>query len=178
MKKFQLVYVIIASAIVIFACSSESEQSKCTPVPEKFSEKDLVGTWFAGSVSDPVRNDTLIIRDNGTYKQIIHIGTPLFDYESEWLSWWLEYGENGIAYLHLEEMRLCAYWPSMDCQELGGGDIYWYDFCQEQWLQTPNEGIIMVLGIPKRFTQTPRGIDLFLLRKFSESAWKYELQQP
>lgn len=178
MRKDKLIFFLIVLVVSILACTSESKQNKCTPVPDAFSEKDLVGTWFAGYVSNPIRNDTLIISDDGTYRQIIHIESPPFDYESEWLPWWLEYQENGVPYLHLEGMRLCAYWPYITCEQIGGGDEYWYDFCQEKWVQTPNEGIIMVLGVPKRFTQPPHGIELFMLRKFSEGVWKYELQEP
>jgi len=175
-NKIDLLLIIILS-MVIFACTSNEEKNQCTPVPDEFSKEDLFGTWFAGYVSNPVRNETIIIRDDGTYKQIIQIENPAFTYESEWLPWQLEKKINNIHYLRLEGMKLCAYWPYIDCEDSGGGDEYWYDFCQKNWIQTPNHGIILVLGVPKQFTQSPKEIELFLLKKFSEGVWKYEYQE-
>jgi hypothetical protein len=46
--------------------------------PASFSKANLVGTWVARRLGD---SDTLIIREDGTYKQIIHLDIPAVDYE-------------------------------------------------------------------------------------------------
>lgn len=148
---------------------------KCTPPPEGFSEADLIGTWVGSRLDD---FDTLVIRGDGTYKQIIHIehiDIPDVDYESDWQLWRLEFAENGIPYLHLEGMRLCAINPDLGCDQSGGGG---YDFCQNKSLLMADEGILLVLGVPKDSTQPPpRGINLWFPLG-SENTWTYSLQEP
>jgi hypothetical protein len=60
----------------------------------------LVGRWEAGV---PNKSDTIIIRADGKYKQMKHMGVPIVKYESEWQPWWVEYSETGVLYLHLEQ---------------------------------------------------------------------------
>jgi hypothetical protein len=136
--------------------------------------------------ADVVFTQLLIIREDGKYKQIINLKTPAVDYESDWLPWSIEYDENGLPYLHMEGMRLCAYAPDLiDCEQVGGGEEdqslfnagYWYDFCKKEMTLMPNEGTLIVLGVPERFVQPPRGIELRLLM-YTESSWGYELENP
>ncbi len=102
---------------------------RCSPPVGDFSQDNLVGTWIAGV---PDQMDKLIIRADGTYKQIIHVvfaELPAIDYESGWQSWHLEYSEDNIPYLHLEGMRFCGMNPDISCEiRIGGG----YDFCQDK----------------------------------------------
>lgn len=159
------------------ACGPSAQEiynsQRCNPPPPGFSESDLIGTWV-GERSDNI--DTLVIRDDRRYKQIMHISHPAFDFESDWLPWRLEYGGSGIPYLHLEGMHLCAYWTEMDCQEAGGGDLIWYDFCKEEWIKMPNEGVLIVLGSPKGFKPPPRAMHLVLLQKYTIGVMSYELK--
>ena len=134
------------------------------PSPD-FSEADLVGTWWAGYASYPKRSDTLVIREDGTYKQTIHLDVPTVDYESDWQRWWLEYHTSGIPYLHLEGMRFCAINPSFNCND-PTGHMVWYDFCEDTSIAMDNEGILIVLGKTLDF---PMG---------SENSWFYHRQVP
>jgi len=153
-----LLLVVACLAIVIY---QEVADKGCPRPPKDFTENDLIGTWYFGG---PKRNDTLIIRNDGTYKQIIHIEPYLgsaADYESDWQSWWMENPENGIPYLHLEGMRMCAHTSYGDCGFIEDGERAWWDFCEDETRYLPpGEGVLMVLGVPKRFKQPPRGIEL------------------
>ena len=160
---------------ILWACNSE--KNNCPLPQEGFSEADLVGTWMAKRSES---TDTLVIRANGTYKQILHLETPSVDYESEWLPWRFEYSESGTPYLHMEKLRLCAYLPDMgDCEQVGGGESYFYDFCREESVPMYNEGILIVLGIPETYTgQSSHDITLTLLLAWPERVWTYELVKP
>lgn len=183
MKKELIAYLIFVS-ILVSACSLNEDQSAgCIPPSKEFTESDLVGTWTAGPNS---RRDTLVIRGDGKYKQSIHLESPAIDYESDWQDWQIEYSENGLPYLHMEGMRLCAYAPDLiDCEQIGGGNEdqhafnggYWYDFCEKKMVLMPNEGVLIVLGVPEQFVQPPRGITLRLLM-YTEDGWGYQLAEP
>jgi hypothetical protein len=137
----------------------------CTAIlpPETFQEADLVGMWVAKYGGDST--DTLIIREDGTYRQIFDDPIPGYHYEGDWQRWWLEPRESGISHLHMEGMRKCDS-ISEDCRREGGGggDWLWFDFCEHRAVQMRGEVILLVVGVPDRFTQPPRGI---LLRQLS-----------
>ncbi len=150
----------------------------CSPIPEDFSEAELIGTWMGGW---PEHSDILIIKPDKTYKQIIHIEFPErspIDYESGWQSWRLEYSADQIAYLHLDGYRFCGMNPEIPCEErIGGG----YDFCRDETIKMNNEGILLVMTI--RDNQLSRtedpGKKIFLVYPLgSESSWSYHLQRP
>jgi hypothetical protein len=158
--------------------SSRSDQG-CLSPPKNFSESDLIGTW----VSLGHNQDTLIIRDDGKYKQIIHIeyiDIPDVDFESDWQSWWLEENSaDGVPYLHLERMNLCAAFPNLsDCEHTGGTEKDWNNFCSlsHTRVQSNGEGILAVMGAPS-LSQPPRDIQLSLVFK-AEMPWGYELEEP
>lgn len=162
--------------LVCISCSSQDkEQGGCAPPAEGFSEADLIGTWKTG---DQDRNDTLILRDDGLYKQIVYVEFENFDYESGWQSWRIENQDNGMPYLHLEGMRMCVYFSAKDCETSGSDDTQWYDFCRDEWVQTPGEGVLMVWGIPEKFIQPPRGINLVAFEGYTVGVTVYELQEP
>ena len=181
-------YTIFAILVTVFCCGACAvwvfnpysildyliKPKKCTLPPNGFSDSDLAGTWVARRLND---TDTLILREDGKYKQIIDSKDLSIEYESDWLPWRVEYSEDDIPYLHLEGMRLCVALGSTDCNQMGWGNIKWHDMCQDKWVDSPNEGVLAVLGVPKRFTQPPRGIQLMLFIS-TENAWGYELQEP
>jgi hypothetical protein len=167
-------------ALLLGACSMSQPRpaDRCPLPPKSFSATDLVGTWVAGWSDDL---DTLIIRADNTYKQLIHLRAPTFDYESDWQPWRIDYSVEGRPYLHLEGMRLCAYGGGeiAACNQIGGGtgnSGYWYDPCRDTWLQMPGEGVLIVVGPTPGFQPPARGIHLFLLMK-GEDGWDYQLQQ-
>jgi len=152
----------------------------CIVPTKELSKDDLAGTWHAGSLE---RNDTLIIRKDGKYKQKVHIEYLKVDYESDWQQWWIEYSEGGIPYLHLDGMRLCAAEPEIvSCDQPGGQDP-WFDICKNESMLMNNEGILIVLGEPKQFIQSqngmqkPDGLVLALPVGFEDS-WVYTQQGP
>jgi hypothetical protein len=167
----------------------ETTSSSCTPPPGDFVEADLVGTWVAHNLDS---TDTLILRDDRMYKQIIHIDRPSeppFAFESEWQSWDVEYAEGGPPYLHLPGMRLCVSdtLPDPSCVKVGGGERdssaynenFHYDFCRGAPMLMIEEGILLITGIPERFEQPPRGIRLALLVNCTDcGAFTYELDRP
>jgi hypothetical protein len=156
---------------------------------EKFSEPNLIGTW--GGTIESAWDSTITIREDGKYKQTLCIDRTGLKYESEWLPWHITYSGKGLPYLHLEGLRMCAYWPQIDCKTGKTGlesvtisgtiDVYgeesgWYDFCQEKWVKTPGEGVFVVFGGDKR---SERGIALVPLTKSAGglSGPSYELRK-
>lgn len=176
MKKIFTLLILLFS-LSLHACDNVDQKNEPDPcvAPTNLSEKDIAGTWKTG-ISE--RNDTLVFREDGTYKQIIHVENPSFDYESDWLPWTIRVSESDIAYLHLEGLRLCVYWEGVGCLTSGGGKDDWYDFCKKEWVQMPNEGILVVLGPPKGIKLPGPGISLFALQRSTESTTVYEIQQP
>ena len=161
--------------LLIGCAEKQNGETGCIPPPETFTEKDLVGTWRYG-LDDS--NDTLIIREDGTYKQIIHKESQSFDYESEWLPWWVEYMDIGIPYLHLEGMRLCVVWGALDCETVGGGEGKWIDYCYDRSVELINEGVLTITGVQPRFTQPPRGFHLAPFDKSYDGVSPYYLVEP
>jgi len=138
----------------------------CTAIlpPETFQEADLVGIWIAKYGGDST--DTLVIREDGTYRQIFDDPIPGYHYESDWQRWWLEPRESGIPHLHMERMRKCD-GISERCRREGGGgdDILWFDFCEHRVIAMRGGIILLVVGVPSNYLdQPPRGI---LLRQLS-----------
>ena len=188
MKNNTVLFMILVMVVSLGACTPEEQEPTlslgCQYPPQDFSSSNLVGSWIAGR---PDWSDTLIIRDDGTYKQILHLrsDTVIYDYESEWQSWWLEPQSNSVPHLHLSGYRVCAYWTEIGCDQVGGGEGYWTDFCQGtgtkvpgegviqgKGMQMPNEGILLVLGAP-RTAEFPQGVNLVLLKRGIYAAWTF-----
>ena len=90
---------------------------------------------------------------------------------------------------------MCAYWEEIDCRtgspgfdpsKVGDtkdvfGDVnYWYDACEGKWVETPGEGVFMVMGVLPQFRQPPRGINLTSFTKSADlfpASW-YQLRDP
>src|SRR5512143_1091071 len=78
--------------------------ANCPALPENFKESDLIGTWTASYTLD---TDTLVLREDGKYKQIYDNPKADFHFESDWQTWWVEYRDVGYLWLHMEGMRRC-----------------------------------------------------------------------
>lgn len=95
----------------------------------------------------PDHSDTLIIRADRTYKQVIRVefvdGSPI-DYESGWQSWHIEYSKKkkNNGYLHLDGFRFCGMNSEIPCEKRVGGG---YDFCRDESIKMDHEGILIVL---------------------------------
>lgn len=157
-----------------------SEPFTCPPVPKWFSEKYLPGTWVADDYGRKV-SDTLIFREDGTYKQVIHIESPLINYESDWQTWKLEYGTEGIPYLYLEDFRTCAGSLYPDCNWVNDGKTSLSDCCGNIPTEPHlGEWILTVLGPPdyRTPTATRQDVSLMSFRGCETSGWIYHYQEP
>jgi hypothetical protein len=180
--------IMLLMVLLLAACNSKGS-SGCPLPPEGFSESDLVGTW-SGYV-ETAWDSTIVIKGDGRYKQIMNIKRTGFQYESDWRPWRITYSEQDLPYLHLEGLLMCAYWQQIDCltgetgiEPVRPGDTidiyadatYWYDYCQEEWVDTPGEGVFMVFGAKR----LPRGIELVPLTKSADgdTGPSYELREP
>jgi len=174
---------LITLALLTTACGSTGEERKgCLPPPDDFQETDLVGIWWAGTGYAGRVDDYLEIRADRTYKQTIfieYIDVPSVYYESDWLPWWIEYFDDGIPYLHLEGLRLCAHNPDISCDQAGGGPEDWHafnqgkwiDYCKETMVLQENEGILMIKSAPNSDNIELAGLGITPL-----DTWIYELQ--
>jgi hypothetical protein len=152
----------------------------CRPLPEGFSETDLVGTWIARSI-DII--DTLIIQADGTYKQSIHIEYKSLDYESDWQPWRFEYRENGTGYLHMDQLRTCASNPDTSCDWVNDGNTPWADVCEGQWIKPyPPAGEIILVAYGHPFLDPNEKLSypfsLTLFQGFESGGWSYNYQEP
>ena len=102
----------VLCVIQIYLVDSASQANSLPPVG--FTESDLIGTWD-GSI-ETARDSTIIIKEDGRYKQSINIERTKFKYDSDWKSWRVTYSEKGLPYLHLEGFLMCAYWEEIDCR--------------------------------------------------------------
>jgi hypothetical protein len=190
MKKIKFSSVLISLALITlgvtcYACISyvfrkNETQPGCRPLAEGFSEQDLVGTWIARSIDI---SDTLIIRADNTFRQIIHIGYKSLDYESGWQRWWYERRKNGTGYLHLVGLRICAADTGYSCDWLNDGKIPWADVCESQWMDpgpTAGEIILVVYGFPflDPNEKISHPFSLSLFKGFESSSWDYNYQGP
>lgn len=182
----RILFYLILIPIITYSCGSTSkdEDYRCPPPPEGFSEMDLVGTWEAISYvvpedSDTIKSDTIIIRADGKYKQIIHMVAPVLNYESEWQRWWLEYSEIGVVYLHLEGMNLCAAEPGLSsCANVSRESGGWIDFCRNETTFFNNEGVLIVPGSSDISGNSIQSGELVLFSQSSTYVWKYEYRGP
>jgi len=72
--------------------------------PASLQESDLLGTWQTSYWRSGV--DTLIIRKDGTFKQIYRsMREKDYVYETPWNKWWLERLSDGRVRLHLDGAR-------------------------------------------------------------------------
>jgi hypothetical protein len=134
-----------ALILLLYGCNSGKREipSICTTPKDGYSISDIAGTWIAGYVSHPQVRDTLIIRTDGMYKQIIHVEIPSIDYESDWQPWHLEY-LGSTTYLYMTGMTLCAYRGDTNCktEEKAG---FTYDPCMGHTVKMPADEIWLIV---------------------------------
>lgn len=177
--------------LLLTACNAEEPKRGCNwPAKEEFSESDLIGTW--GGTKETAWDSLIVIRGDGRYKQIMNIKRTGFQYDSDWRPWRVTYSEQGLPYLHLEGLLMCAYWEQIDCstEQTGiepftpgdtkdpfGDATYWQDVCQNKWVNTPGEGVFTVIG---GYKLPPRGIMLAPFTKSPDGVTgpAYELHEP
>lgn len=179
MTRLEHWFVMLLFVLPLCACGSP-ESTGCPLPPKGFSQSDLIGTWDAIDAKGRQEDNTIIIRGDGRYKQIMNVSWEGFNYEGDWKPWRVTYSEKGLPYLHLEGLLMCAYWSQMDCRtEQTGitpivpgdtkdpftGEYYWHNFCENTWVNTPGEGVFMVFG---GGTSSSRGIRLVPFTKSSD----------
>lgn len=151
--------------------STRTPTANCPHLPESFKEADLIGTWVA-EYRGGLATDTLMLRDDGKYKQIYDAPEGHFHYESDWQTWWVEFRKVGYLWLHMEGMRRCDDFPEV-CRQAGGGTQRGtYDYCEYVDVPQQNEVILVVTGVKY---ETPRGIILRQTRLVG-SEWTYSFQ--
>ncbi len=139
-------------------------------------ESDLIGTW---QTLDPDNLDTLILREDHQYKQIIHRVPSRYnaaaDYESDWLPWWVQYNPKSVPYLHLKGMHPCIAKPWLGCDVIGGGG---FDPCLQVGFGSQSEGILLIVRRrPGAYPFSRSNIALLFVRD-SEGATEYTKQLP
>jgi hypothetical protein len=154
--------------------TSETTYS-CPPLPPNFKEEDLIGTWTTSySLTD---KDTLVIKDDGTYKQIYDDPDASQYYESDWQEWWIEYRESGYIRLHLDGMRRAGEIDSIFNRTNGGIDPELFtaiDYCENDVIEMPDEIVLIVTGTTDNVL---RGIILRQTRLAgSEWTWSFQLE--
>ncbi len=189
-KKSSRKQVLVALAIFLFTflgCffsvfQTNEHNTGCTPLPNEFTEEDLVGIWYAGSPSYPKSSDTLVIRKDGKYKQIIELEFHFVNFESDWQSWRFERRTNGTGYLHLEGFRDCAVVTEHSCEWVNDGSIPQADVCESKWMEPDpvGESVLVVRGYsftdPNEEVLHPFTLTLF--RGFESSPWSYNFVEP
>ncbi len=89
---------------------SELEKSESPGIA--FRESDLVGTWKAAYSGSQII-DRLILRPDGTFKQIYISQIKKFKFETSWNKWWVERFPDGRVWVHLEGARYYRYSTEM-----------------------------------------------------------------
>lgn len=155
-----------------FAPAPEVEEGtwQCTLPPASFQESDLIGTWHVTEEGATI-TDTLILRENKTYKQI-YVQSSGFRYESTWNAWWVEHRQSGGMYVHFDKMRYCHSIDSI-CKRPngGGGQALYNDICENRTFPMRNEVILAVVGARDKqhplLVDAPR--DIVLMHMLDES---------
>lgn len=174
MRKIIVTLIIVLSSVACMITTPKLTNEgtwRCRPLPETFQESDLIGTWQVTHEA-AVSSDTIILRKDGTYKQIYQKSSG-YRYESPWHPWRVEHRPSGGLYLHLEGMRYCHLTDEVcESPEGGGGDRLFYDFCEDRVLEMRGEVILAVEGtegsrIPA-LKSAPRGIALMHMKVESD----------
>lgn len=142
------------------------QKSKCES-PPNLTTANLVGTWVAGLSNE---SDSLILREDNKYKQIIVSKRRNINYQTDWQDWRLERDNSGLVHLHLKGMRMCGGFNLLrSCEDV---DYNGYDFCQDRSILMKGEGILLVLN-----DDPSAGFDLFFPLG-SENTWVYRFLKP
>jgi len=164
-RALTMVISVFLIALVCTSCSlgaHEEGEWHCRSLPDAFQESDLIGTWQAeyGVGTDA---DIIVLRQNGTYDQIYtcYVCEPSISFENLGNQWWLEHRASGGIYLHLEGMRRCNFTDELCLQEGGGGgNRFYWDYCEDRGVKMPGEVVLMVIGTAEDEKDIPLGIKL------------------
>ncbi len=109
--------VIVFALLVLCSCltcrmtpASTAEPAYSEP-PPTFQDTNLVGTWEAHYCGFGIEwgDDELVLRADGTFKQIYHDRTVEgYVYETPWNEWWVERFPDGRIRVHLQGARFYA----------------------------------------------------------------------
>lgn len=184
MKNYTLIIgLTIFSGLMAFCCLSvfgirlggdKNKIESCPSLPENFAKDHLVGSWIGSYFENTER---LLIREDGTYKQIF--SNDFLNFESDWQEWYIEYDPNGYVRLHMVGMRRCDGLES-ECNDPGGGlpgHTFVINPCENNSMTYPdNEVILFVTG---SLSDVPRGI-MLQQAAFAGSDWSYtfRLEEP
>jgi hypothetical protein len=178
MKKVVMLITLLAIvATAASGCSGFSIKTEtpsptinCPPLPEGFTESDLVGTWV--SVYGDGDIETLVIMQNGTYKQTLKSSTPQYNFESVWEKYSIERKSSGYLWVHFKGMHRCDDVRSL-CTRPGGGldpdGLGAIDYCEEVGVKMTNEVVLVLSGDGNT---APKGIVLRQMR-LAGSDWSY-----
>ena len=176
------IFLVLVSAV---ACAGKQPpiNAGCPPLPSTFQESDLIGTWKAEYGGGDI--DTLILRNDGTFKQIYNDPLSNYSFESEWLHWWIEPRKSGYLRLHMEGMRRCDDTREICDREeggMGGSTVddtnVGIDYCEGVNVSMPNEVILVVTGVAANYKNVPKGIWLRQTRiPGSDWTYSFELQK-
>ncbi|MBE0411757.1 MAG: hypothetical protein IBX69_18675 [Anaerolineales bacterium] len=155
---------------VVVKDGTEPKSGYCLPVPEGLDELDLVGKWVP-YISSSV-NTTLILHEDGTYRQLYDNPITGDSYESSYKHrWWVEKLESGIWRVHLAGMKMCDHGLYSDCERYGDEARrgMWFDPCHKEGVNTRENFFLLVIGLDpeKIFGEAPKDILL-----------KYPIQDP
>lgn len=154
---------------------------RCEPLPEGFQEDDLIGTWQMVRIRGQVTH-TLILRADKMYRYTYENALDNhYRYESPWNQWYLEYRPNGLAYLHLVEMRNCYYAANCGWEsdrngdiEIGLGDTPVYDHCERRALFDIGREIILSVTGSTEYERNYRPITVLPHRILLWHLYAYE----
>lgn len=99
-----LLVVIPLGCCQVILTLSTAEISKSQNPPATLQELDMVGTWKADYGSRR-GVDKLILRADGTFKQIYENRRENYTFETPWNKWWLERFPDGRVRVHLKGAR-------------------------------------------------------------------------
>ena len=145
----------------------------CPLPPPTFDASDLVGTWTA-SYSGGAATDTLVVRDDGTYKQTYDDPLAGIHFQTDWLPWWSEPRKSGYVRVHFVGMHRCDGTLSTCSRDGGGTTQRTIDYCEQVDVDIPDEVLLIVTG-PPRGQHVPRD-NIHRHSRLSGSEWSYSFE--
>jgi len=137
-----VILLVVISLLCLFCCQViltlvTAEISKSENPPATFQASDLVGIWEAsyGHRGDYIYgkgSDRLILRADGTFKQIYENQAEDYVYETPWNEWSVEHFSDGRVHVHLKGARYYlagireaeqeGVWPTSSSLPVTGGE--------------------------------------------------------
>mgnify|MGYP001129097017 FL=1 len=116
--KMLFLLVLMIPALCLLCCiglylgsfpKDKKEIERSASPPAAFRESDLVGTWEANYNYCIQCVDQLILRGDGSFKQIYRDVEEEYLYEAPWNKWWVERFPDGRVRVYLEGARYYPY---------------------------------------------------------------------